>query len=156
MRFKYMVSIVISLIFGICFKYHIPTGETEADDINDGGTIVDVDANGKCEDTGTAGSDLVKIRDVTNQSCLYKLWMCSCWASQTVGCLCAKEVDGDSVTFVKPWMGVCPNGSGKLRNPKAQDAGGLALKCAPNPCLACCACGKGLCRGLGDSADDDT
>ena len=79
--------------------------------------------------------------EVKNQSCLYKIWMCACWASQADGCLCAHENPDDTVTMVKPKMGVCQAGEGKLLNPKAKDTGGYALKCAPNPCLACCSCG---------------
>ena len=32
-------------------------------------------------------------------------------------------------------------------------AGGVALKCAPNPCLACCKCSKGIC--IGDDPRDN-
>ena len=119
-----------------------------------GGYIDDVASDGTCKYGGDPG-DVHKRYEITNQACLYKLWMCACWASQAEGCLCAKENPEDNVTIIKPIAGDCPKGSGPIKNPKAKDTGGLALKCAPNPCLACCACGKGLCRGAGDPADDD-
>ena len=85
-------------------------------DIEDGGFIEDVDDNGECvnalrpfiiEDPANPGDFIVNpdhyhYTTVTNQSCLYKLWMCSCWASQTAGCLCARENSDDSVTMIKP------------------------------------------------------
>ena len=63
--------------------------------IEDGGFIEDVDDNGECvnairpfaaDTTGDGVPDAINIEafhytTVTNQSCLYKLWMCSCWAS---------------------------------------------------------------------------
>lgn len=135
-------------------------------DIEQGGYITDTGAADNCveevrpilEDADPANLpnvDWYKYVEVTNQACLYKLWMCSCWASQTEGCLCAKENADNTVTMVRPSMGVCPVGTGKLLNPKAQDTGGYALKCAPNPCLACCACSQGICKGTGDPFDDD-
>lgn len=58
-----------------------------------------------------------KIVPVTNEKCLYSLWMCACWANQADGCLCASEDSGkDSVTIVKPTMGSCPAGSSKLQS----------------------------------------
>ena len=75
--------------------------------------------------------------------------------------------------MIKPTGGGCPDGSGPLLNPKAgydkdivlttnplvtidlPGAGGIALKCAPNPCLACCACSRGICTGTGDPRDND-
>ena len=82
--------------------------------IEDGGFIEDVDGNGECLKyeirpfiKDSAGVTAVNTENyhyttVTNQSCLYKLWMCSCWASQTAGCLCARENSDDSVTMIKP------------------------------------------------------
>lgn len=44
--------------------------------IEDGGEIVDLEDDLTCNvETG------IPKHEVTNQSCLYKLWMCSCWAS---------------------------------------------------------------------------
>lgn len=145
----------------LCFRFaDIDADGTGIYDIENGGNIVDVDADGECagiyEDTNIAAAPkFVKEVEVKNQSCLYKIWMCACWANQAPGCLCAFENADKTVTMVKPKMGVCPMGAGKLLNPKAKDAGGLALQCAPNPCLACCACGKGVCTGDGDPADND-
>jgi hypothetical protein len=31
---------------------------------------------------------------VTNEKCLYALWMCACWANSEDGCLCAFENSG--------------------------------------------------------------
>jgi hypothetical protein len=146
----------------LCFRYKGYNDDapgTLTNKIADGGYIVDVDADGKCT-PAPADPPVVLAqtfrRDVTNQSCVYKLWMCACWASQVDGCICGKENADDTVTMIRPLMGECPSGSGPLLNPKAQDAGGMALKCAPNPCLACCACGRGKCSGNGDPADNDT
>ena len=35
-----------------------------------------------------------KVVPVTNEQCLYSLWMCACWANQADGCLCAFENSG--------------------------------------------------------------
>ena len=85
---------------------------------------------------------------VTNEKCLYALWMCACWANQASGCLCAYEnPNQESVTIVKPQAGKCPDGAEKVEDMTAQGDreghsmygfGGLALKCSPNPCQACC------------------
>ena len=139
----------------VCFKYTDPTAIHPL-----GGELVDTelttDGREVCDDpTSTDTPFPTGAKEITNQSCLYKLWMCSCWASQTDGCLCAKENSDDTITFIRPSMGGCQEGSGPLTNPLAKEAGGLALKCAPNPCLACCACGRGVCRGNGDPMDND-
>ena len=66
---------------------------TDNGDIEDGGFIEDVDANGECvngirqfaKDDGTGNLVMNTANHhyttVTNQSCLYKIWMCSCWSS---------------------------------------------------------------------------
>ena len=52
---------------------------------------------------------------VTNEACLYNLWMCACWANQADACLCAFEnPEQESVTVVKPTMGKCPKGAGPI------------------------------------------
>ena len=96
---------------------------------------------------------------VVNEACLYNLWMCACWANQADGCLCALENPGkNDITIVKPSMGSCPEGSSKLETVTAigggdgafapDGAGGLAMKCSPNPCQACCKAGA-KCGGGG-------
>ena len=85
---------------------------------------------------------------VENEACLYSLWMCACWANQADGCLCAFENPLQaSVTIMKPSAGGCPPGAGKMTDTTAAGdskghilfgMGGLALKCTPNPCQACC------------------
>ena len=89
-----------------------------------------------------------KVVPVSNESCLYSLWMCACWANQAEGCLCAYEAAEQAyVTIEKPTMGHCRSGSSALTDvtaagdgifPVIYGAGGLALKCSPNPCQACC------------------
>jgi len=68
---------------------------TDNGDIENGGFIEDVDDNGECVDgarpfaVDTTGdgipdainADIFHYTTVTNQSCLYKIWMCSCWSS---------------------------------------------------------------------------
>ena len=63
--------------------------------IENGGFIEDVNDNGECVNevrdfavdlVGDGVNDSINLvpyhyTTVTNQSCLYKLWMCSCWAS---------------------------------------------------------------------------
>ena len=81
----------------LCFRYR--DGEAVIDDlfgpIEDGGFIEDTNADGKCvdevrdfivDDPLNPGNPAINLlfhhyTTVTNQSCLYKLWMCSCWAS---------------------------------------------------------------------------
>ena len=85
-----------------------------------------------------------KVTAVTNAQCLYSLWMCACWANQADGCLCAFEnPEQKSVTIEKPTMGKCRPGASKLTDTRADGdgvghaklgAGGLALRCSPNPC----------------------
>ena len=144
----------------LCFEYDEtfdPGVDPNNADITLGGKV-QVAIDGACDDFRDL--DLVPVlrsirrEEVTNQSCLYKTWMCACWASQTVGCLCARENSGETVTIVRPTMGECPLGTGKLTNPAAHEAGGVALQCAPNPCLACCSCSYGLCSGNGSAQDD--
>ena len=136
----------------LCFRYFYSGTGAVTNLIKDGGSIVDVGPLGTCVDTEDGVNPAppalpiatgVFQKDVSNQSCLYKLWMCACWASQVDGCICGRENADDTITMIRPLMGECPSGSGPLLNPKAQDGGGMALKCAPNPCLACCACGRG-------------
>ena len=43
-----------------------------------------------CSD-GTIVTVQHKSIPVTNEKCLYALWMCACWANQASGCLCAFE-----------------------------------------------------------------
>jgi len=81
--------------------------------------------------------------------------MCACWANQADGCLCAFEnAEQASVTVQKPTMGVCGPGAGKITDMSAAGDqkghaqlgfGGLALKCSPNPCQACCKNQGGSC-----------
>jgi hypothetical protein len=155
----------------LCWRYALDASVPPAADnvIENGGYLVDVGILGAnpgtdvCEITTTADAAAIPVavlvgqfqKEITNQSCLYKIWMCACWASQTDGCLCGRQNSSGTITAIRPTMGKCEDGSGPLLNPKAQDGGGLALKCAPNPCLACCACSKGLCLGNGDPKDDD-
>ena len=64
------------------------------------------------------------------------MWMLSCWSSQRPGCLCIHETVGeDTVTFLPPKMGGCPDGTGPLNNPEAKNTGGVALQCTENPCI---------------------
>ena len=114
----------------LCFRYFYPFGasSTPTNLIVDGGSIVDVGPDGTCVPTVTGTNPAppalaittgVFQREVTNQSCLYKLWMCACWASQVDGCMCARENADATVTMIRPTMGVCQPGSGPLLNPKA-------------------------------------
>lgn len=92
---------------------------------------------------------------VDNEACLYNLWMCACWANQADGCLCAfTNPNFESVKIMKPTMGTCPNGSSPVTDMTAAGDeeghallgfGGLALKCSPNPCQACCKGQGGSC-----------
>jgi hypothetical protein len=117
--------------------------------IDEGGDIIPLPPGGACVDVnagmGAVEGPYYHVVVVTNQNCLYKLWMCACFASQIPGCLCAKENnDGSgSVTMIKPVGGDCPDGSGPLLNPKAYQTGGVALQCTNDPCQACC--GKCCC-----------
>jgi hypothetical protein len=95
----------------LCARYNDGASAADGDfgEIEDGVYIEDVDADGDCKVgvraiTGFVGdnTDFHKYVEVTNQSCLYKIWMCSCWASQTAGCLCARENADNTVTMVKP------------------------------------------------------
>lgn len=140
----------------LCFQYAGPTGTGNSAasgtfDIADGGALTLPDANGECVETtyvtyqdggetiypGTPGYDPTgetlderfHLRvPVTNEACLYQLWMCSCWASQTDGCLCAQENNGlGTVTIIKPSQG-CPIGSGEVTDTSAAgDTKGHAL-----------------------------
>ena len=91
-----------------------PTTPPPVPDINNGGALVLPDANGECTTrvyladitdpanpiyAGDPGFDCAnspvdithKNVDVLNESCLFNLWMCNCWANQATGCLCAFE-----------------------------------------------------------------
>ena len=62
----------------LCFRYEdskTPDADGTFSTIEIGGTI-QAHENHKCEDEADN-----KVVEVTNQSCLYKLWMCACWSS---------------------------------------------------------------------------
>ena len=84
----------MGLIPCLCFKYNDQTQDTAAAAAIASGGIIELSVAEKCVSTDAPATS-VRRADVTNQSCLYKLWMCACWASGTEGCLCAKEVNGD-------------------------------------------------------------
>lgn len=103
----------------------------------------------KCESTShyTAFPAYHLTVPVTNEACLFSLWMCACWASGSDGCLCAQENPTGSVTITKPKEGGCKGFAGPVTDTSAAGDskghallgfGGLALKCSPNPCQACC------------------
>lgn len=158
-----------------------PTFVPPVPHIDNGGALVLPDANGECTTktylvdiandpiflyAGDDGFDCTttelwthKNVDVLNEACLFNLWMCSCWANQATGCLCAFEnPNQESVTIVKPSMGACPVGSSPVTDMTAAGDqlghaplgfGGLALKCTPNPCQACCKNQGGSCAKCG-------
>ena len=116
----------------MCFQYAIncKTGDcSDITDISGGGAMVPADDDGNCGPTikynvsnvngltsppsfvyswdpryvpGNTNTATHKLVPVTNEKCLYNLWMCSCWANQADGCLCAFEnPDQESVTVIK-------------------------------------------------------
>jgi hypothetical protein len=104
----------------LCYQfadYYVDDGDPltapPVPDINNGGALVLPDDNGECttrtylvditdpanpiyagEDGFVCGATeewTHKNVDVLNESCLFNLWMCNCWANQATGCLCAFE-----------------------------------------------------------------